>query len=54
MYDSNKSKFIEKAELGKMMRDAGMMATAAEVTFVWNIINKFKGKMDSGTFIQWG
>lgn len=54
MYDSNKSKFIEKAELGKMMRDAGMMATAAELTFVWNIINKFKGKMDSGTFIQWG
>lgn len=33
-----------------------MNSTDAEVKFVWDIINKFKplGRMDSGTFTNWG
>ena len=37
-----------------MMQDCGMNPTNAEVTFVWRVINKFKGELNRQTFVNWG
>jgi Ca2+-binding EF-hand superfamily protein len=54
-YDTNKNNYMEWPEIGKMMKDAGFTeATNSEIQFTFNVINKFRGRLDSGTFVSWG
>ena len=55
VYDTNNNGYIEMAELGMMIKDAGMtLATNVEIAFAWMVIAAYQPKMNMKTFFNWG